>query len=120
MKTRLLLLFLLGSLITFAQSIDIHESQSFEGILFDKVQQAKDKEVPVLYDLVDIANENLNSLDISADEVSKGLILDLNYEKMKELKSANSEIIQISLPLPDLSTVTLDLVENKVLATILF
>ncbi len=115
MNFKFLILFLLGSLLVNAQSDELFATHSMHGNLFDKVQEAMKNEVPDTYNIIETANEDLKSLDLSLEQISKGIIIDLDYGQINTLKSTNSECIQLSFPLPDKGPVTVNLVRNKVL-----
>ncbi len=86
-----------------------------QGIVYEKVQKAKTRTAASEYNLVKAAEYNLRASAITSEELLEGVILDLDLEQMNALRSNNSALIQMTFPLPDQSTVTLDLVESRVL-----
>ena len=86
MNFKFLILFLLGSLLVNAQSDELFATHSMHGKLFDKVQEAMKNEVPDTYNIIETANEDLKSLDLSLQQISKGIIIDLDYGQINTLK----------------------------------
>ena len=87
-----------------------------QGPIYQKVQDAKGRSTSSEFNLVIAAGTNLRSSGIPANELTEGLLLDLDLSQIDELRSNNSELIRMNLPMPDQSTVIVDLVENKVMA----
>jgi hypothetical protein len=85
-----------------------------QGPVFEKVQQAKSTSTVTTYDLVKIVPTTFMTASIQA-EVSKGVILDLNPTAISKLKDERPDFLQLSIPLPDQSEVTVDLIKNRVL-----
>jgi hypothetical protein len=65
------------------------------------------------YTLVNPSSEEVGSL---TDEVSDGLLLDLNSMQIKDLLRSNTEFVSLTFPIPGQSDISVDLVPNKVLA----
>ncbi len=110
MKFRLLLILLIVSTVLIAQ-------QSNTGAIFEKIQDAKLRTKPNTFEIVNISKENIKSYSTLFEEITEGLILDLNYREINSLQGENSGYIQMNFPLPDQSIITIDLIENKVLTT---
>ncbi len=87
-----------------------------QGPVYQKVQDAKGRTTLAEFNLVKAVDTDLRSSAIPANELSAGLTFDLDYAEINDLNVINAELIQLSFPLPDQSTITVDLVENKVLA----
>ena len=86
-----------------------------QGPIYQKIQDAKARSASTEFNLVTAAGTNLRSSDIPERELKEGLLLDLNPDQINELLSNNSELIKMNFPLPNQLTLTVDLVENKVL-----
>jgi metallopeptidase family M12-like protein/type IX secretion system substrate protein len=85
-----------------------------QGPIFEKVQQTKATSTTSNYDLVKVAPSTFMTASIQA-EVSDGVILELNAAAISKLKEEQPELLQLNIPLPDQSEVTVALVKNRVL-----
>ncbi len=88
-----------------------------QGPIFEKVQQAKSQRSNTSE--ISLAKASPSTFMTAAieSEVSDGILLDLNVEAISQLKADNPEFVQLRFPLPGEDDVTLDLIQNKVLAT---
>ena len=87
-----------------------------QGPVYEKIQDAKASNSATEFELVNTVGSDLRSINVPADELSEGLILDLDYAEISDLKTLDAELIKLSFPLPDQSNIVVELVQNKVLA----
>ncbi len=83
--------------------------------VFEKVQKTKSTTTSTQFNLVKIAPSKFMTPAIKA-EVSNGLLLDLNFKAISQLRADKPEFVQLNLPLPNQTEITVDLVKNKVLS----
>ncbi len=83
--------------------------------IFEKVQKTKSTTSSAEFNLVKPAPSKFMTPAIKA-EVSNGLLLDLNFKAISQLRADKPEFVQLSLPLPNQIEITVDLVKNKVLS----
>ncbi len=108
-STALILLFSVFTTTIFAQKgANIHP-------VFNKVEKAKTKRALQKHTLFNTSRADLRSQGVSKTELQDGLLLDLDLDAIRNLRSENPDALTISIPLTKQKNVDLNLVRNKVL-----